>query len=168
MITESELSRLTDLANRQIALQHELDKAEEAFEKAKENLKKVQEEELPSLMAEIGMEKFRLTTGFQIEVKEVIYAGIPKENPDPALTWLRTNDYDGIIKNQLSYDFGKGEDEKAAQARDALVAMGVQATLASTVHHMTLTAFIRELRGKGISVPLELFNARIIQKSIIK
>jgi hypothetical protein len=164
----SDLALISGLAAQQLQLQEELGRLEAAVISKKEELRVVQEELLPNALTEAGTMSFTLLNGMKISFKDEIFCSIPKDDPDHALNWLRDNDYDGIIKTQVATDFGKGEDEIALKTYDALRAMGVAASMRSTVHPMTLKSFIRELLSKGINVPMETFHASIVRKSIIK
>jgi hypothetical protein len=163
----NELTELAQLAQKQVDLQAQLDDLETHVTHVKGLLREVQEEQIPALMLSIGMASFKLSDGSAITVKDEIYASIPKEKYNVALDWLREHDFDAIIKTQVTTDFGKGEDQEAQRVVEALRDLGVPAQVKSAVHPMTLKAFIKEQLNAGYNIPLEVFGAHVVKKSII-
>jgi translation elongation factor EF-Ts len=162
------LSAVAALAERQLDLQRSIDIQSENLAKTQAALRKIQEEELPTLMQSVGLLEFRLVNGAKITVKKFYSGSIKDENRDQAFSWLAEHNHDDIIKNDYTIGFGKGEDSKAGEFEQELTAMGVPFKHKKHVHPQTLNAFIREQVESGADFPLETFGVFIGNRAIIK
>lgn len=162
---------IADLAVIQISRALYVESLEAELKIAVDNLRRVQEIDLPNAMAAAGVMSFKLLDGKSITIKEDVYASIPKDERYPAaLSWLRDNGFGDVIKNEVKVAFGKGEETQAEE----LFAMLVEHDWASktvtseSVHSSTLKALIREQLAKGADFPMDLFGAYPTTKAIIK
>jgi hypothetical protein len=161
------LSELVDAGSAQVSLENRIKLLEDELSERQEQLRKLSEETLPNMMAEVGLESFTLLDGRKIEIANRYYAKLPADSY-AAFTWLREQGMDGVIKTQVVMDFGKGDDEMVQRIQDVLVEMGITPTVKSTVHHMTLKALVKEQVEKGNPIPLDAFGAGSIRTSVIK
>lgn len=166
--TNEQMAMIADLASRQVTIEEYIAKAEANLATAKENWRKIAEVALPNAMAEVGMSEFKLENGTVVNVKQEVYASIPKDNVGPAFAWLRTNNLDGVIKNVISVQFGKGEDADAIKAAEALAEQGFRPEQVQTVHPMTLKALLKEQMEKGVDVPLKDFGAHVVNRAKVE
>lgn len=157
------------------ALARALLDAEEATKAAEENLKlvkeaerKLREETLPAALQELGVEKLKLDTGQTITVSQEVYCSIPKANKPRAFAWLVENNFGGLIKTQITVDFGKEEREKAAELYRELYDRNLQLSSKDDVHTQTLKAFIKEQLKKSEEFPLDLFGAQPVWTAKVK
>ena len=134
----------------------------------KKSLLKLSDEDLPSLLAELGMASFTLEDGSKVEVKSTYGASIRVSDRDEAFDWLREKGYGDIIKNTVSCQFGKGDDDLAASFRNMAEQQGYDAQQKTEVHPQTLRAFVKERVEAGDEFPMELFGAWIGQRATIK
>jgi hypothetical protein len=148
-----------------IALVQEGAELEETIESLNEALKaqvgrynRIKQKLLPDAMKSAGLGNFTTEDG-RVKVKKENYVSgsLPKEEHDKvfALEYLAEIGGADLIKNQLSVDFSKGEDN-AAKAIYALVAeqlkemkIEVEPTLKESVHAQSLQAFGRQLLRAG-------------------
>ena len=138
------------------------------LKKAKKNLLKLTDEELPTLLQEMGLSEFKLDDGSQVTIKQTYGASILVDNRPTAYQWLRDNGFGDLIKNIVSCEFGMGEDQKADDFRDTAKQKGFQVEQNTSVHPQTLKAFVKERCEKGEEFPMELFGAFIGHRAIIK
>lgn len=164
-LTDEELQIVSSLAQKQVALENEYAAAEVALEELKKRVNHVKLIELPNALAEIGLSSITLLDGAKIEVKQKYYASIPVERRGEAFNWLTDHKYDGIIKNTVKCDFGKGENDKATEAMQELISLGFRPTQDMNVHPMTLKSFVKDLFERGEEFPMELFGAGTINES---
>ena len=137
--------------------------------KAKESYaKKLSQEVLPSLFAEVGLSELKLADGRKIKVSEYYRAAIKVENRDAAYTWLRNNGFGDLVKNQITCSFGRNEDEKASSLISDLSEKGLEPTQREWVESSTLRAFVREQYEAGRELPMDLLGAYIGHKTTIK
>lgn len=152
-----ELSQLSQLAEKQAAAAARVADLEAQLNAAREELRDIAERQVPELMDQIGIDEFKTTTGLKIKIEETIRASIPKAKAHLAFAWLKEHGHAAMIKRVVSVSFGKGEDEKAEELRQRL-AEEFEVEDAASVHHSTLTAWVREKLREGEEVPLDLFG----------
>lgn len=167
-LKEDGLKGLTALARRAKVLEHEMDELEATLKERKEAYRKVTEESLPEAMAELGMKSFVMDDGSKVDVKPFYSATISAERRAEAYEWLRSRNFDDIIKNTVSVRFGRGEDELCARLLDLLRQQGYPADQAEKIEPMTLKAWVKEQIERGAELPTELFGVYIGQKATIK
>lgn len=126
------------------------------------------EDDIPSLMAELGVQKLVLGTGETITVALEVYAQIPKDSKERAFAWLEENGHGGLIKTEVSVAFGREELNEAKRLAMEIAERGRQVLLDRNVHAGTLKAFLKEQLAAGAPVPLEIFGARSVNMAKIK
>ena len=162
------LKTIAELAEKIQSQEQQVADTEEKLKKQKEELRNLQNEELPSLMQEIGFKKFELEDGSSVNIKEIYAGSISQANKEKAFNWLRQNKFDDIIKNTVTTAFGKGEDTAAKNFMDIAEQSGYTPVQKTEVHPQTLKAFIKERVEGGDEFPMELFGAYIGYKAEIK
>lgn len=162
------LKGISELAEMQLIREVEVERATLRLKEARQALFKIQEIELPDLMLQAGMEKFTLSNGKTVEVKETLYASIAKKNKAAALKWLETNGHGSLISENLSVPFEKGMHAQLTELIDLLEHNGYPAfSVGETVNTGSIKALIKELLADGIDVPLDLFGAHFARASKI-
>ena len=137
--------------------------------KAKESYaKKLSQEVLPSLFAEVGLSELKLADGRKIKVSEYYSATPLKENREKVHAWLRDNGFGDLVKNQVTCSFGRNEDEKASKLISDLNDKGYESAQREWVESSTLRAFVREQYEAGRELPMDLLGAYIGHKTTIK
>lgn len=134
----------------------------------KKQLLKLTDEDLPTMLAEMGLSSFTLDDGSNVQVKQTYGASIAVDNRPAAYDWLRDKGYDDIIKNTVSCQFGRGEDDQASAFQAFASQQGYYAEQKTEIHPQTLRAFVKERVEKGDDFPMELFGAWIGQRAVIK
>lgn len=155
--SDEEIRRIADLANKQLSLQQQVADLEEQMKAAKEELRVVQEHDLPDAMAEAGISEVKLADGSRVKTEPFVNASITKAKADKAHAWLVENGHGDLIKREVIAKFGRGDD-KFEKARLALLEHGIVAETKEAVHHMTLKGFAREQIEQGKDLPVDLFN----------
>ena len=141
---------------------------EQSLKEEKKALIKLTDEEMPSMLAEIGMASFALDDGSTVEVKQTYGASILVDKRPEAYEWLRDNGYDDIIKNTVACQFGRGEDDQASAFAAFAQQQGYVPDQKTEVHPQTLRAFVKERCEAGEDFPMELFGAWVGQRAVIK
>lgn len=155
----SDLQRAVQLAELLLKLRKNVEDLETQLDTAKADLRRVEQEDLPELMQELGLETFRLASGEAIEVKRDVECGISEERRAGAHEWLTKNGFGGLIKTQVVVEFGRDKREEAVACAEQ-----VQGQLVERVHPSTLKSFIKEQMEKGAAVPFDLFAIHPINK----
>ena len=157
------------------ALARQIRDAEERIESLEKDLKaekkvllKLTDEDMPAMLAEIGISSFSLDDGSQVEVKQTYGASILVDNRPQAFEWLRDHGYDDIIKNTVLCQFGRGEDDLASSFAAFAQQQGYVPEQKTEIHPQTLRAFVKERVEEGEDFPMELFGAWVGQRAVIK
>ena len=141
---------------------------EKSLKESKKDLQKLTDEEMPAMLAEIGIASFTLEDGSTVEVKQTYGASILVQNRPAAFEWLRDHQYDDIIKNTVLCQFGRGEDDQASSFSSFAESQGFIPQQKTEVHPQTLRAFVKERCEAGEEFPMELFGAWVGQRAVIK
>jgi hypothetical protein len=141
---------------------------EQKLKDEKKALLKMTDEDLPTMLAEIGLSSMKLDDGSEVTVKQTYGASILVDNRPAAYEWLRENGYDDIIKNTVACQFGRGEDDKASAFKAFAENEGFFAEQKTEIHPQTLRAFVKERVESGEEFPMSLFGAYVGQRAVVK
>ena len=167
-VEDQQISGVAGLAKRAKQLEKEIDELETVVKERKEQFRKLTEQTIPEALAELGMSSFKMDDGSSVEVKAFYSASIPAARKAEAFMWLRDHGFDDIIKNTVSVNFGRGEDELSARLLNLLGEQGYPAQQAEKIEPMTLKAWVKEQVERGNQFPTDLFGVFIGQKATIK
>ena len=167
-VKNEDLSSVGKLAKRAKELDNEIKELESVVSERKDQQRKLLEETIPAMLAELGMTSFKMGDGSQIDVKAFYSASIPEARRAEAYEWLRTHGFDDIIKNTVSVRFGRGEDQLCDGLLDQLREQNYPVEQAQKVEPQTLKAWVREMVERGSEFPTDLFGAYVGQKATIK
>lgn len=153
------MKRLSELAGTLRETKDKISKIEKILADLKKNESRIETEDMPELMLELDMKNFTLSDGTKIEVINDLICGITEANRNDAHTWLRKNNFGGIIKTLVTQHYGPGELEEATKNAEAIKTLtGRAASLLESIHAGTLKAFLKEQRAKGTKIPEKLFG----------
>ena len=162
------LQTLADQVEKLESLQARLDLQEDNIKNTKKQLEYISGEVIPTMMSEMGLSHLKLVDGSTVDVKPNYSANISVANREKAFNWLRENGLGDIIKNEISVSFGRNEDNKAADYAALAEERGFQPTQKLKVEPMTLKALVRERLEAGKTMPTEIFNVFVGNKTTIK
>tara|TARA_S200002703_G_scaffold98763_1_gene85405 strand:- start:80 stop:658 length:579 start_codon:yes stop_codon:yes gene_type:complete len=148
--------------------EQEVTALEQKLKDEKKALLKLTDEELPTMLAEIGLTSMKLDDGSEVTVKPTYGASILVDNRPAAYEWLREHGHDDIIKNTVACAFGRGEDDQASAFKAFAEKQGYYAEQKTEIHPQTLRAFVKERVESGDEFPMELFGAYIGQRAVVK
>jgi len=166
-INDEQLAEISDLAKQQLELERNVANLELQLEDTKNRLNNLSQTLIPEAMMAVGMESFKLADGTMVKVEKFYSGKIPDDKHDEAFAWLRSTKNDSLIKREVKCNFGKGEDQDAQSAVQALRDLGFEPVDKQSVHPMTLKSFIREQFESGSEFPAELFGAYVGNKTKI-
>ena len=162
------LINVSNLAKEVLKAEEEINALEAVLNEKKKEHRNLVENRIPAAMQEIGMSNFTMADGSTIEVKPFYSASIPKDRKGEAFEWLRIHGYDDIIKNQVSVQFGRGEDGDASGLIRVIRENGMIPLQTEKIESQTLRAWVREMVEQGVKFPTELFGAFCGTKANIK
>jgi len=158
---------LSNLVRKLRNVEDQIDDAEVHLKSLKSEKHKLSVENIPALMDEMGVERLDVD-GLTVQRKMMVHASIPAANKEQAFDWLRENNLDDIIKNDITCSFGKGQDNLAGDVVGILRAKGFDPSTKTHVHPSTLKAFIKERVTAGKPINLDMFGAFIANAAEIK
>ena len=167
-VQDEQITGVAALAKRSKLLEKEIEEMQTVLDERKSQQRKLLEETIPAVLSEMGMKSFKMADGSSIEIKPFYGATITEERRGEAFHWLRSNGFEDIIKNTVSVQFGRNEDELCSRLLSLLGTEGFPAKQAEKVESATLKAWVRERVERGDVFPTELFGAYIGQKAVIK
>jgi hypothetical protein len=159
--------QLSDLVRALRNVEKQIEDAENHLKALKQEKHKLSVENIPALMDEMGVERLDVD-GLTVERKMMVHASIPQDRKDEAFAWLRENNLDDIIKNDITCSFGKGEDNMAGDVVGMLQERGFDPKTKTHVHPSTLKAFVKERVTEGKPIDLDMFGAFIANAAQIR
>ena len=166
-VQKGDIKTLSSLVKDLDQLTIDINEKEEELKSLKLQKHKMSTEQIPAMMDEMGVQRLDVEN-LSVSLKPLINASIPPTRRDEAYQWLRENDLDDIIKNDVIMSFGKGEDNMAGDIMYELEQRGMHPEKKTHIHSMTLKAFIRERVEKGLPIDLDLFGAFVARTADIK
>lgn len=157
-ITDQEAGELRDLCEQFVRLRNLRDTASSLLDDVKAQYRRYERELVPDAMDALGMQSLTTDNGVQVNIKDDVHAHISKDNKPEAHQWLRDNAHGDIIKNQVQVSFNRNQDNIAGGFYADAVKQGLDVERKEQVHPSTLKAWMREMRNKGIAVPMEMFG----------
>ena len=153
----SEVSDVSEACNNYLDCESRILEAEKKLKDLKEELEQ-HNNTVVTLMESRGIQEIKLTNGDAVSYKPFYSASITKANQEAAFKWLRDNGHGDLIKNAVSVNFGKGEDEKAVELIGNLEGQGMYPDQKMEVHPSTLRAFVSSEIEAGRDVPIDTFS----------
>ena len=166
-LDNEDLSPLTGFAEAIIKQDAFVKELEEKLKEEKKKLLKMTDEDLPALMTEANSMEFTLLDGSKVTIKPQYGASIKVDNRPAAYEWLREHGHDDIIKNTISCQFGRGEDDLASSFKAFAEKEGYVPTQTEKIEPMSLRGFVKERVENGDEFPMELFGAYVGQRAVI-
>ena len=148
-------------------VEQQIEEAENHLKVLKQDKHKLSVENIPALMDEMGVERIDVD-GVTVTRKMIVHASIPADRKEEAFAWLRDNNLDDIIKNDVTCSFGKGEDNIAGDVVGILQERGFDPQTKTHVHPSTLKAFVKERVTEGKPIDLDMFGAFIANAAEIR
>lgn len=154
------LKELSIMAESQRSLETELSKAEDEVKRIKKELEMVAMVQLPNLMDNLEMSEFTTKDGLKVKIEENLRANIPKARAPEAIKWLDDNGHSGLVKRKFIIMFTKADETWAKKfERDcAQRKKPLDCAQEKSVHHRTLSSFIKEQLEAGIDIPMDVFG----------
>jgi hypothetical protein len=166
-VQQGDMKTLSSLVKDLDQLTIDINEKEEELKSLKLQKHLMSTEQIPAMMDEMGVQRLDVEN-LSVSLKPLINASIPPTRREEAYQWLRENDLDDIIKNDVILSFGKGEDNIAGDIMYDLEQRGMHPEKKTHIHSMTLKAFVRERVEKGLPIDLDLFGAYVARIADIK
>lgn len=165
------LENIAVWSDRYIELDKELKTLDEYASKLEEEQRLIEEVNLPTVMAELGMEKFSMKDGFKLSIEQKFQGSVvikDEEKSKKQLEWIESVQGSEIIKFDITCSFGKGDEAEAKELMKLLTDLGFAFKAKRSVHAGTLGTFVKEKIKLGEEVPLDNLGWRYFNKALIK
>ena len=158
------IQRLAQLAEELFDAQQTAKKAEEALARAQAEVQRLEEQEIPALMDDLGMERFTTASGFSVSVEPSVHASISEANREAAIRWLEEHGEGGMVRRDLILGFNAEEEDQIARLRNEVE---YPSKIVRNVHPSTLRAWVRRRLEEGEEVP-NTISTHVVRKAVIK
>ena len=172
--SSNELGAVSELAERQLQLEDNIVALEDQLKQAKQDLKRVAEQDLPELMQSLNIKEFKLNDGTRITVNDIVSGSIPSQGAidkakgdkrddlklrqERCFEYLRGAHASSMIKNIVEVQFQSGEDGKCKEFKETLEESDHLYSSKAGVHPSSLNAWLKEQIAEGKNVPFEDFK----------
>ncbi len=151
-------SDLSNLIRRSIQIDEEIKNTEQYLKDLKFKKRKVNEEDIPMLMNEMGMDSVTVD-GHKVSVRQFVHARISDDKREEAFAFLRSIGEADIIKNDVIVSFKAGEDNMAgAVVEDLRGQYGLEPSQKTHVHPSTLKAWVKGRVESGKELDFDTFG----------
>lgn len=158
-MSEMTLNQLREMADLMLQQEAAVERCAAELETAKAALMKMQREDMPAMMQEVGLPLFGLPDGRNVELAEGVEASIPKESQAEAFEWLERNGHGGLIKTRLTVALARGELALARKAGALLRReLELESDIDEGVHAATLKGWAKERLEAGEAIPCPPFR----------
>ena len=164
-ISQDNVKSITDKCHQLQELQKQYKEKEEELSKIKSQVRDMEERIIPEMMQEAGVSKIKLKDGTEVEVKPFYAAKIPESRVDEAFGWLRGQGFEDLIKNTVTANCNRGQDNQVSELIKVCEEHGFAYSKKEKVEPMTLKAFVREQVESGKKLPFDLFGVYIANKT---
>lgn len=164
------LENIAALANQQLELEGQIESAKLAVQVLVEKHRGISQDALPEAMQAVGMEKFTLADGSEIELKKDVETSFVASARDDgtAFAWLEKHGHGGIIKHAVTCAFGRDEGNEAHRLTEVLESNDFNYNEERGVHPQTLAAWGRQEAREGRTPPAGIFHTFNVRKAKIK
>ncbi len=166
-VNHQKLGQLGRLVEKQINISQRLVEAEETVKSIKKEYNIVAQDDIPTLMDEIGLSKVETVGGLTVTVKEIMTAGVTQKKKAECIKWLLKNKLGALVTDNVNVQFVAGEQKLTNQLIKELKSNGYDPTRSYAVNTGSIKAIMWERLEEGLEVPFELFGILIIRQSII-
>ena len=153
-------SNLSNLIRQSMKIEQEIADTEQALKDLKFRKRKVNEEDIPNLMQEMGMDSITVE-GNKVSLRQFVHARISEEKKQEAFTWLRSIGEGDIIKNDVTVSFNSGQDNVAKSVLEDLRTQGFEPSHKEHIHPQTLKAWAKGRIEAGKELDFDTFGVHV-------
>ena len=135
----------------------QITESESKLKELKDQEKYINNFTIPEIMNKMNLSTVKLKDGSELSIKKVYSATIKADKKAEAIQWLRNNGLGDIVKNEITVNFGQGEENKAMTYVNLARGQGYEPSQKEAVHAMTLKVTMEDWKNKGNEVPEDLF-----------
>ncbi len=175
--SEGDLESLSALVEQANDLEREMSDLQDQLKERAGKLERILGDLLPTQMDSVGLQTIRTPSGRAVEITTLYGATLGKgkgedetahqKRRSEAFAHLRDHGHGGMIKNVVTVNVGRGEDEAAAALMALAKELNLTATRKEDVHAGTLKAWVRDQSENGDHPPEDLFRTTEFRRAKI-
>jgi len=150
-------TKLSEVIEQYKSVGAQISAVEIKLKELKEQEKYISNFSIPEIMNKMNLSTVKLKDGSELSVKKVYSATMKADKKPQAIQWLRDNGLGDIVKNEITVNFGQGEENKAMAYANLARGQGYEPAQKEAVHAMTLKVTMEDWKNKGNEVPEDLF-----------
>jgi hypothetical protein len=164
-----QMDHLQEVLDEGLQLEQLVQEKEEELKVFKRQLLELKQTRLPKLMDDLGVSMLQ-RDGWTVKVEDFVSGTLPKEpsEREKALAWLIEHGQEGLIKNSILLNFGKGEHNIAHDLAERLRGEGFEPQEEQGVHPQTLWAWAREAMRSGDDIDQEVLGLYLGRRADFK
>jgi len=166
-VSEGETSKLSTLIRQSIDLDKQVKDAEQYLKDLQYKKRTVDEEDIPSLMEQLGVESLTVD-GNKVTIDKFVSARIPDDKKEEAYNFIRSIGEGDIIKNEVVVGFGMGQDNVAGAVVDDLRNQGLTPSQKTHIHPMTLRTWVKNRIDNSQEIDFDMFGIYVGNRAKIK
>lgn len=153
------LSLLKDCLAEMLDMERVVEQMEEDLKAAKHHLQVIKTSRVPDLMNQVGVSSLTME-GKVVELTDFVSGSLPKdpEKRQRAMEWLENEGAAGLLKTEVSIEFGRNQHNEALSVADDLRNKGYSPLVSSNIAPQTLAKFARDRLKAGESIDFELLG----------
>ena len=161
-------SDLSNLIRRSIDIDKQIEETEQFLKDLKFKKRKIEQEDIPMLMEEMGMDSITVD-GNKVTLRQFVHARIADDKREDAFSFLRTIGEADIIKNDVIVSFSAGQDNMAGSVvNDLRQQYGLEPSQKTHVHPSTLKAWVKNRIEAGKDLDFDTFGVFVGTEAKIK
>ena len=161
-------SDLSNLILRSNDIDKQIEEAEQFLKDLKFKKRKIEQDDIPMLMEEMGMDSITVD-GNKVTLRQFVHARIADDKRDEAFAWIRSIGEGDIIKNDVTISFSAGQDNMAGSVvNDLRQQYGLDPSQKTHVHPMKLKAWVKDRIEKGQDIDFDTFGVHVGTEAKIK
>ncbi len=169
-VTELSNKKMEELSALCKRMMDKVDAVTELGDKAKKlanEVAKLSEKQIPALMDMMGVSSIVLKTGESVTKKQDWKVGESAPKLEARIKFLKEHE-PALLKNEVSANFGKGDDEKAEEFYKLAQEHCENVNQKIGFDTGSFKALLKELTEQGVTIPKDEIGAFDYQKTVIK
>lgn len=153
------LARLKQSLAELLEMEKAVEQMEGDLKAAKQTLQVMRTGRVPDLMNEVGVSSM-VIEGQKVELSEFVSGSLPKdpERRKRAIAWLEEHGADGLLKTEVSIEFGRKQHNEALSLSAELIEKGFPSLVSSNIAPQTLAKFARDRIKDGEPIDFEILG----------
>lgn len=154
-----DLAKLDELCVEMLKADGEIQRLAEQMKVATQRFNKLAEQDIPEMMQAGGLTELKRADGSIIKVSEDLFTSLPKVRAAEIMAEVTKRGGGDMIKNELSIELGKGQDELAKKIEAFAAELALTTVRSETIAPQTYKKWIKTQLTSDKPIDLAFFGA---------